>query len=155
MPLSAGQNQSHPSSESNKDPPIDPSIAASSPTYPGPYSPYPPQGHEMGQYPGHPPPGYPHWPGYAGHPHGMPYSSPGAPSAGGSPATTGPPRPGQVKSSAFQSCTGRVYLRVVYRSTLSSQFQVPNSTSVLDVAMKRLSACTNVGTMVVRKRMVH
>ena len=106
MPLSAGQNQSHPSSESNKDPPIDPSIAASSPTYPGPYSPYPPQGHEMGQYPGHPPPGYPHWPGsYPGHPHGMPYSSPGAPSAGGSPATTGPPRPGQVKSPALRIVT--------------------------------------------------
>lgn len=98
LPLSDGQNQSHSSNKSNNDLPIDPSIAANSPTYPGPYSPYPPQGHEMAQYQGHPPPGYPHWPGYAGHPHGMPYSSPGAPPPGGSPATTGPPRPGQVRS---------------------------------------------------------
>ena len=101
MPLSDGQNQSHSSSKSNTELPIDPSIAAASPTYPGPYSPYPPQGHDMAQYPGHPPAGYPHWPGYGAHPHGMPYSSPGAPSAGGSPATTGPPRPGQVNPSSL------------------------------------------------------
>ncbi|EQL33989.1 hypothetical protein, variant 3 [Blastomyces dermatitidis ATCC 26199] len=61
-----------------------PSIAASSPTYPPPYSPYNPQGHEMTQYPGHPPPqmyGRPDWPPhqYGQHPHGLPgpYSSPG------------------------------------------------------------------------------
>ncbi|MCJ1306691.1 hypothetical protein MMC25_000334 [Agyrium rufum] len=91
-----------PSIKSNNDVPIDPSIAAPSPTqYPGPYSPYPPPGHDMSQYQGHPPPpqGYGHWPPQAyGHPHGMPggpYSSPGtAVSAGGSQATAGP-RPGQ------------------------------------------------------------
>ncbi|KAJ5320082.1 hypothetical protein N7508_000365 [Penicillium antarcticum] len=36
--------------------PIDPSLPANSPTYPPPYSPYQPQGHEMAQYQGHPPP---------------------------------------------------------------------------------------------------
>ena len=100
-----GHHHNHhntPSMKSDPELPIDPSIAASSPTqYPGPYSPYPPPGHEMAQYQGHPPPqGYGQWPphGY-GHPHGMPggpYSSPGtAVSAGGQAATAGP-RPGQV-----------------------------------------------------------
>ena len=96
-------NHNTPNMKSDPELPIDPSIAASSPTqYPGPYSPYPPPGHEMAQYQGHPPPqGYGQWPphGY-GHPHGMPggpYSSPGtAVSAGGQVATAGP-RPGQVR----------------------------------------------------------
>ncbi|MCJ1243229.1 hypothetical protein MMC30_000426 [Trapelia coarctata] len=103
MSLHDGQHHSHhntPNIKSNPDVPIDPSIAASSPTYPGPYSPYgAPQGHDMAQYPGHPPQGYGHWPGQYGHPHGMPggpYSSPGTGvSPGGAPATSGPPRPGQ------------------------------------------------------------
>ena len=80
--------------KSNADVPVDPNIAASSPTYP-PYSPY--AGHDMSHYQGHaPPPGYPqHWPQqYAGHPHGMPggpYSSPGTGgSAQGTPASAGP-----------------------------------------------------------------
>ena len=85
--------------KSNADVPVDPNIAASSPTYP-PYSPYGP--HDMSHYQGHgPPSGYPpHWPQqYAGHPHGMPggpYSSPGTGgSAQGTPASAGP-RSGQV-----------------------------------------------------------
>lgn len=102
MSLQDGHQNNHhntPHVKSNPDVPIDPSIAASSPTYP-PYSPYPQQGHEMSQYQGHPPPGYQHWPQqYTGHPHGIPngpYSSPGtAVSAGGAAATAGP-RPGQV-----------------------------------------------------------
>ena len=104
MSLPDGHHHNHhnaPNMKSNPELPIDPSIAQSSPTYPGPYSPYTPQGHDMAQYQGHPPPpqGYGHWPpqGY-GH-HGLPggpYSSPGtAVSSGGSAATAGP-RPGQV-----------------------------------------------------------
>ena len=97
LPLSDGEQLNHSPSKSNSDVPIDPSIAATSPTYAGaPYSPYTPQGHEMPQYPGHPPQSYPGWP-YPGAPHGLAYSSPGGnSSAAGSPATTGPPRPGQV-----------------------------------------------------------
>ncbi|KAJ5556156.1 hypothetical protein N7494_000071 [Penicillium frequentans] len=59
-----------------------PSLPANSPTYPPPYSPYQPQGHDM-QYQSHPPPPHqmyarPEWPGYGGHSHGLPgpYSSP-------------------------------------------------------------------------------
>ena len=103
MSLPDGHQNNHhntPHVKSNPEVPIDPSIAASSPTYP-PYSPYAQQSHDMSQYQGHPPPGYPHWPQqqYAGHPHGLPngpYSSPGtAVSAAGAVATAGP-RPGQV-----------------------------------------------------------
>ena len=90
--------------KSNADVPVDPNIAASSPTYP-PYSPY--AGHDMSHYQGHaPPPGYPqHWPQqYAGHPHGMPggpYSSPGTGgSAQGTPASAGP-RSSQVCRRTF------------------------------------------------------
>lgn len=88
-PSSGGRHPSH--SHSNSDVPIDPSIAhQSSPTYPAPYSPYAPSD-PMG-YAQH---AYAQWPGH--HPYAMPYSSPGGPgSAGGSPATAGPPRPGQV-----------------------------------------------------------
>ncbi|KAL8723757.1 MAG: hypothetical protein Q9225_000052 [Loekoesia sp. 1 TL-2023] len=98
MSLHDGQQNNHhnpPHVKSNTEVPIDPSIAASSPTYP-PYSPYAQQGHDMSQYQGHPPHGYhPGWPQqYAGHPHGLPggpYSSPGsAVSAGGAAATAGP-----------------------------------------------------------------
>lgn len=95
-----------PHNKSNSEVPVDPNIAASSPTYP-PYSPYTPQPHEMNHYQGHPPPGYPHaWPQpqqYAGHPHGMPggpYSSPGN-GAPGTPASAGPR--GQVRLLAFFS----------------------------------------------------
>ena len=84
--------------------PIDPSIAASSPTYPPPYSPYQPQGHDMTQYQGHPPPpqmyARPEWAhGYAQHGHhGMPgpYATPTTTVGPAFPAPVAGPRPGQV-----------------------------------------------------------
>lgn len=98
----------HTSIKSDADVPIDPSIAASSPTYPPPYSPYQPQGHhEMAQYQGHPPPQMyrPEWShgGYPQHQHGLPgpYSSPATTVGSASPASTAGPRPGQVRSSWF------------------------------------------------------
>ncbi|XHG02431.1 hypothetical protein AWENTII_005782 [Aspergillus wentii] len=73
--------------KSDADVPIDPSIAANSPTYPPPYSPYQPQGHDMTQYQGHPHPPPPQmyahprpdWGHqYGQHQHGLPgpYSTP-------------------------------------------------------------------------------
>ncbi|BDD58218.1 hypothetical protein MAP00_003513 [Monascus purpureus] len=59
-----------------------PSIAASSPTYPPPYSPYQPPGHDLAQYQGHPPPpqmyARPDWAHAYPPPHGLPgpYSAP-------------------------------------------------------------------------------
>lgn len=92
--------------KSDQDVPIDPSIAASSPTYPphaGPYSAYPPQQDMSHGYPQHPGgPMYaqprPDWgAGYSQHPqHGMPapYSGVNAPNA----AAPSGPRPGQVST---------------------------------------------------------
>ncbi|KAF3492254.1 uncharacterized protein GIQ15_01771 [Arthroderma uncinatum] len=79
-----GQQSDHRSPaqvKSDTEVPIDPSIAASSPSYPPPYSPYAPQSHDMTQYQSHPPQMYarPDWPHqYGGHQPGMPgpYSSP-------------------------------------------------------------------------------
>lgn len=100
------RNQNQTSIKSDPDVPIDPSIAASSPTYPPPYSPYQPQGHDMAQYQGHPPPqmyARPEWShGYGQHQHGMPgpYSSPATTVGSASPAAvTAGPRPGQVRLS--------------------------------------------------------
>ncbi|KAL4935392.1 hypothetical protein BDV06DRAFT_234356 [Aspergillus oleicola] len=95
--------------KSDADVPIDPSIAANSPTYPPPYSPYQPQGHEMtAQYQGHAPPPHPQmyarpdWAphGYPQQHHGLPgpYSSPATTVGPASPAATAGPRPGQVYS---------------------------------------------------------
>jgi transcription factor CON7 len=95
------RNQSN--MKSDADVPIDPSIAASSSTYPPPYSPYQPQGHDMTQYQGHPPPqmyARPEWShGYSQHQHGLPgpYSSPATTVGSASPAATAGPRPGQVR----------------------------------------------------------
>jgi len=84
--------------------PIDPSLPANSPTYPPPYSPYQPQGHEMAQYQGHPPPpqhmyARPDWPhSYGQQHHGLPgpYASP-ATTVGSTPVpATSESRPGQV-----------------------------------------------------------
>ena len=127
-------HHSTPNMKSDAELPIDPSIAASSPTqYPGPYSPYPPPGHEMAQYQGHPPPqGYGQWPphGY-GHPHGMPggpYSSPGtAVSAGGQAATAGP-RPGQVSScSVISGHTAIVLMQHSYPLQVYSFVPIPGA----------------------------
>ncbi|KAI1985947.1 hypothetical protein LOZ54_004055 [Ophidiomyces ophidiicola] len=88
--------------KSDTDVPIDPSIAAASPTYPPPYSPYQPQGHEMAQYQGHPPPqmyARPDWPHQYGQHQGLPGPySPATTVGTASPATTAGPRPGQVYS---------------------------------------------------------
>ncbi|EEP77365.1 conserved hypothetical protein [Uncinocarpus reesii 1704] len=89
--------------KSDTDVPIDPSIAAASPTYPPPYSPYQPQGHDMAQYQGHPPPqmyARPDWPHQYGQHQGLPgpYSSPATTVGTASPVTTAGPRPGQVYS---------------------------------------------------------
>ncbi|KAI9820267.1 MAG: hypothetical protein M1827_005889 [Pycnora praestabilis] len=111
MPLADGHPNSHHGAQhikSDPDVPIDPSIAASSPTYPppGPYSPYPPQ-HDMSQgYPGHPGPpqmygGRPDWGAqYGGHNHGLPgpynaHNSPATTVSSASSAATAGPRPGQ------------------------------------------------------------
>ncbi|RHZ44958.1 uncharacterized protein CDV56_101372 [Aspergillus thermomutatus] len=100
-------HRNHSNVKSDADVPIDPSIAASSPTYPPPYSPYQPQGHDMAQYQGHPPPpppqmyGRPEWShGYGQHQHGLPgpYSAPATTVGPASPAATAGPRPGQVYS---------------------------------------------------------
>jgi hypothetical protein len=77
MPLQDGRpNHHNPQIKSDQDVPIDPSIAASSPTYPahgGQYSPYPPQQEMQHGYPSHPGGAMyaqprPDWAGYAGHP---------------------------------------------------------------------------------------
>ncbi|KAH8683377.1 hypothetical protein BGZ60DRAFT_524706 [Tricladium varicosporioides] len=93
--------------KSDQDVPIDPSIAASSPTYPahggGQYSPYPPQQEMQHGYPQHPGGAMytqprPDWAGYAGHPHPM---QGGYPVSGAQTPTSAAPagaRPGQVYS---------------------------------------------------------
>lgn len=113
MTLQDGQQNGHRNGaqlKSDTDLPIDPSIAASSPTYPPPYSPYNPQGHEMAQYAGHPqhPQMYarPDWHQYGQPQHGMPgpYSSPATTVSSAAPVVTaGPPRPGQVSPSSSPS----------------------------------------------------
>lgn len=105
-----GKNRNQSNMKSDAVVPIDPSIAASSPTYPPPYSPYQPQpqGHDMTQYQGHPPPqmyARPEWAhGYPPphHQHGMPgpYSAPATTVGTAAPTTTGP-RPGQVRERVF------------------------------------------------------
>jgi hypothetical protein len=97
-------NHRTPQSKSDPDVPIDPSIAASSPTYPahsGQYSPYPPQQEMQHPYQAHGGGAMytqprPDWAGYATHPqHGMPgYAVTGAQT----PTSAAPAgaRPGQV-----------------------------------------------------------
>ena len=77
MPLQDGRpNHQNPQVKSDQEVPIDPSIAASSPTYPshnGQYSPYPQQEMQHGYPPQHPAGAMytqprPDWAGYAGHP---------------------------------------------------------------------------------------
>jgi hypothetical protein len=108
MPLQDGRTNHHNNQlKSDSDVPIDPSIAASSPTYPqhgGQYSPYPPQQEMSHGYPQHPGgPMYaqprPDWAGYGQHPqHGMPAPYP---TTGVQTPTSAAPagaRPGQVST---------------------------------------------------------
>jgi hypothetical protein len=108
MPLQDGRTSHHQQIKSDAEVPIDPNIAASSPTYPpqhnGQYSPYPPQ-QEMShgyQHPGGPAmyqQPRPDWAGYGGSPahHNMPgqYQTTGV----GTPTSAAPAggRPGQVR----------------------------------------------------------
>ena len=147
--------------KSNSEVPVDPNIAASSPTYP-PYSPYAP--HDMSHYQGHPPPGYPphNWPqqhpGYGAH--GMPggpYSSPGSATTG-TPASAGP-RSNQVSLvyyfNPFHILSLRHSLLTHFlRFTPSSQFLAHNSTSVPAADTKKLSVCTSAAGKDVRRRTV-
>lgn len=124
LPLQDGRSNHHnPQIKSDQDVPIDPSIAASSPTYPPhpgqQYSPYPPQQEMQHGYPQHAGgPMYtqprPDWAGYGGHPqHGMPsYAVTGAQTptsaapAGARPGQVGPVYPyhyGQVHSTRLQA----------------------------------------------------
>lgn len=95
--------------KSDTEVPIDPSIAQTSPTYPQQYSPYP-QGHDMQQYPQHPPPqmyGPPRdWPGYPSQ-HGMPapYQHPASSQA--PPNANAGPRTGQVRRDDSAPSPGR------------------------------------------------
>jgi hypothetical protein len=104
LPLQDARSN-NPQIKSDQDVPIDPSIAASSPTYPaqhGQYSPYPPQQEMQHGYPSHPGGAMyaqprPDWAGYGGHPqHGLP----GYPVSGAQTPTSAAPaggRPGQVR----------------------------------------------------------
>ncbi|KAI9846763.1 MAG: hypothetical protein M1837_003612 [Sclerophora amabilis] len=117
LPLADGHPNSshHPRNPIKSDPdvPIDPSIAASSPTYPhsGQYSPYTPTSHDMAAqgYPGHPGAGNmygrPEWGPYGQPPpHGVtPYNAHASPSttvSSASSVTTAGARPGQNVSKA-------------------------------------------------------
>lgn len=105
IPLQDGRSnhQSAQQIKSDTEVPIDPSIAASSPTYPAhgsQYSPYPQQ-HEMNHGAYQQPGGAmytqprPDWAGYAGHP--TPHGMPGYPVSGAqTPTSAAPTRPGQV-----------------------------------------------------------
>lgn len=105
LPLPHGRpSHANPPSKSDQDVPIDPSIAASSPTYPphgGQYSPYPPQQDMQHPYQAHAGGAMytqprPDWAGYGGHPqHGLPgYAVTGAQTPNS--AAPAGARPGQV-----------------------------------------------------------
>jgi hypothetical protein len=109
MPLQDGRPNHHNTQiKSDQDVPIDPSIAASSPTYPphggGQYSPYPPQQDMQHGYPAHPGGAMyaqprPDWAGYAGQAQHPMHS--GYPVTGAQTPTSAAPagaRPGQVST---------------------------------------------------------
>ena len=109
MPLQDGRpNHHNPQIKSDQDVPIDPSIAASSPTYPahgGQYSPYPPQQDMQHGYPSHPGGAMytqprPDWAGYGGHPQ-HPMQGGYAVTGAQTPTSAAPAgaRPGQVSNS--------------------------------------------------------
>jgi hypothetical protein len=108
MPLQDGRSNHHNTQiKSDQDVPIDPSIAASSPTYPphgGQYSPYPPQQDMQHGYPSHPGGAMyaqprPDWAGYAGHPQ-HPMQGGYAVTGAQTPTSAAPAgaRPGQVST---------------------------------------------------------
>ncbi|KAF4628067.1 hypothetical protein G7Y89_g10084 [Cudoniella acicularis] len=107
LPQDGRTNHQNAQIKSDQDVPIDPSIAASSPTYPphgGQYSPYPPQQEMQHGYPQHPGGAMytqprPDWAGYAGHPQ-HPMQGGYAVSGAQTPTSAAPAgaRPGQVYS---------------------------------------------------------
>lgn len=145
--------------ESDNELPLDPTIAQSSPTYPPPYSPYNPQGHDMTHYQGQPPPamyGRPEWPPQYAHQHGMPgpYSSPATTVSTSSPAVSaGGSRPGQVRDIFTLGDCDKALIGSFHSSTPLSRFPAPNSTSAPDADMKKSKECTNVDGMAVKKHM--
>ena len=115
LPLQDGRPNHHNTQiKSDQDVPIDPSIAASSPTYPahgGQYSPYPPQQDMQHGYPSHPGGAMytqprPDWAGYGGHPQ-HPMQSGYAVTGAQTPTSAAPAgaRPGQVSTSRFSILT--------------------------------------------------
>jgi len=123
MPLQDGRSSHHNQQiKSDADVPIDPSIAASSPTYPphgGQYSPYPPQQEMSHGYPQHPGgPMYaqprPDWAGYGQQPHHgipAPYQTTGV----STPTSAAPAgsRPGQVSYLLYSTETHIRFYRIV------------------------------------------
>lgn len=112
LPLQDGRPNHHNNQiKSDQDVPIDPSIAASSPTYPshgGQYSPYPPQQDMQHGYPSHPGGAMytqprPDWAGYAGHPQ-HPMQGGYAVTGAQTPTSAAPAgaRPGQVSDFQVQ-----------------------------------------------------
>ena len=157
--------------KSDGDVPIDPSIAQSSPSYPPPhnYSPYPPQQQEMPQqYAAHPMYARPEWPP-GQYPQAMQYGHSPATSGGAPPAMVAHhiPRPPPVSTTRLTRLRGcahrwRQWTDAFSRaatlsppSTRSCLFLARNSTSVLDGATKKSSACTSVVGTVARRLMVH
>ena len=180
LPQPDGRNHQAHLVNSDNEVPIDPSIAAPSPTYPyGQHSPYAPNPDMTHSY-SHPSGGMyaqprPEWGGYAQH--GAPPLTPGHPVYGQSPASAPQQRPNQVSlfvgmvqgaqlARPLSQCSGaantipvvpgraRMLIDAANRYTLSCLFQVPNSTSDLADAMRRLSACTNVAGTVAKRHMV-
>jgi hypothetical protein len=98
LPLQDGNHQNS-QIKSDSDVHIDPSIAASSPTYPptnGQYSPYGQPAHDMSHYPSHPNQAMyaqprPDWAGYAGHQQQHPMGAGGYPVSGAQTPTSAAP----------------------------------------------------------------
>lgn len=149
--------------KSDSEVPIDPSIAASSPTYPpqNQYSPYPPQ-HEMSHYPGQPPMyGRPEWAGHYGQQ--MQYGHSPATSGGGAPGMVAqvprPPAVSGIRCFPMRTlCILTRCRRVVIRCrqcTPLCQFLVRSSIRGRDAGMKRSKECTSVVGMGARRHTAH
>lgn len=149
MPLQDGRpNHHNPQIKSDQDVPIDPSIAASSPTYPahgGQYSPYPPQQEMQHGYPSHPTGAMyaqprPDWAGYAGHPQ-HPMQGGYAVTGAQTPTSAAPAgaRPGQV--SRFPSPPGDM-VAAAYPFTQGSTLvhRAPGSYSAVSLSAVNVTA---------------